>query len=96
VQQQIRKDFADGDEAWAFYAQKGIANALTDSLSYYADAYKAHNGDREAVRGLKRAADEALKNARSDPSRLRDTARNLAGSSEYLKTYPPVMEALGR
>jgi hypothetical protein len=27
---------------------------------------------------------------------LRDTARNLAESSEFLKTYPPVTEALDR
>jgi hypothetical protein len=37
-----------------------------------------------------------LKRARSDPSSLHDTARILAEYSEFLKTYPPVAEALDR
>jgi len=96
IQQKIKSDFAEGDKAWAFYTQAGIANALTDSVSFYADAYKLHRGDREAVRGLKRAADEILKHAHADPSGLQATAQSLADSSEFLKTYPPVVDAIGR
>ncbi len=96
VQQKINSDFAEGDKAWTFYTQAGIANALTDSVSFYADAYKLHRGDREAVRGLERAADEILKKARADPANLQATAQALAGSSEFLKTYAPVVDALGR
>jgi predicted Ser/Thr protein kinase len=96
TQAQIKADFAEGDKAWAFYARQGIPNALTDSLSYFADAYKLHKGDREAVRGLERAADEMLKIARGDPAGLRETARTLSESSDFLSTYPPVAEALGR
>jgi hypothetical protein len=95
TQEQIKTDFAEGNKAWAFYRQQGIANALMDSLTYFAEAYKQHKGDREAVRGLERAADEMLKRARSDPAGLHETARNLAETSEFLKTYPPVVDALG-
>jgi serine/threonine protein kinase len=93
IQQKITADFSDGDKAWNFYTQQGIPNALADSLSYYADAYRLHKGNRDAVRGLKRAADEMLKRVRTDPAALHETARSLAETSEYLKTYPPVVDA---
>ena len=96
TQERIQSDFTEGDKAWEFYSRQGISNALTDSLSYFADAYKLHKGNREAVRGLRRAADEMLKLARNDPASLRDTAHSLAESSEFLSTYPPVVHALGR
>jgi len=92
TQQKITTDFAEGQKAWDFYRQ-GIPNALTDSLTYYADAYRLHKGNREAVRGLERAADEMLAQARKDPGTLRDTARTLAETSEFLKSYRPVTEA---
>jgi protein kinase-like protein len=95
TQQQIKMDFDEGGKAWAFYAQAGIANALNDSLSYFADAYKLHKGNRQAASGLRRAADEILKRARNDPQSLRETARTLAETSDFLKTYPPVADALG-
>lgn len=96
TQQQIQADFAEGAKAWVFYAQQGIPNALTDSLSFYADAYKLHKGNRDAVRGLERAADEMLKRAGKDSAALRETARNLAETSEFLRTYPPVTAAISR
>lgn len=95
-QQKIRFYLAEGDKAWSFYTQQGIADGLNGALTNFADAYREHPRDREAVRGLKRAANEYLKNARSDPSRLHETARTLADSSDFLKTYPPVAEALDR
>lgn len=92
TQSQVTADFAEGEKAWSFY-KKGIPNALTDSLTYYAEAYRLHKGNREAVRGLKRAADEMLDKVRSDPKALHETARSLADSSEFLKSYGPVVDA---
>lgn len=92
TQSQVKADFAEGEKAWAFY-QQGISNALTDSLSYYAEAYRLHKGNREAVKGLRRAANEMLGKVRGDPAALHETARSLAESSEYLKTYGPVVDA---
>jgi len=98
VQQKIKSDFAEGDEGWALYTQDTERNAdgLASSLSFYADAYKTHPRDREAARRLKRSADEILKRARADPARLRETAQGLATLSDFLKTYPPVVDALGQ
>jgi hypothetical protein len=96
TQQQLKYDFAQGEKAWTIYLQSGIGDALTDSLSHYADAYQLHRGDREAVRGIERAADEALKLAHGDPASLKATAQALAEQSEFLKTYPPVADAIGR
>jgi len=96
TQQQIKSDFAEGDKAWAFYTQEHVGNALTDSLDYFAKAYALHPRDRDAVRGLERAADEFLKRVRADPEALRTTAQTLADSSEFFKSYPPVVDALGR
>lgn len=95
TQQQITKDFKDGDEAWEFYAKAGVANALADSITFYADAYRLHEGDRKAVRGLERAADATLERASADAQGLREAARTLAQDSDYLKTYPPVVKAIG-
>ena len=92
TQRQVTADFAEGEKAWGFYKQ-GISNALTDSLTYYAEAYRLHKGNREAVKGLERAADEMLRRVRGDPGALHETARSLAESSEFLKSYGPVVDA---
>jgi hypothetical protein len=94
TQQQIKFDFAEGDKAWAFYTQAHVGDALTDSVEHYAMAYALHPRDRDAVRGLKRAADESLKLARTNPESLRTMAQRLADTSEFFKTYPPVVDAL--
>jgi serine/threonine protein kinase len=98
VQQKIRSDFAEGDEGWALYTQDTERNAdgLASSLSFYAEAYKLHPRDRDAARRLERSADEILKRARADPARLRETAQGMAALSDFLKTYPPVVEAMGQ
>jgi hypothetical protein len=95
TQQEVSQRLADGEKDWAFYAQ-GMGGALDDSLRDFARAYELHKRDRAAVRGLKRTADELLKRARSDPALLREQARNLEESSEFFKTYPPVMDAVGQ
>jgi predicted Ser/Thr protein kinase len=96
TQAQIQADFEDGDKAWGFYAQQGIADALNVSLHDYADAYELHKGDRRAMAGLKRVADEILKRAHTDPGTLKDVARKLGERSEFLKVYPPVVDAAGQ
>jgi len=94
TQQQVRTDLAQGEQAWRFYRSQGIGNALTDALQFYSDAYRLHNGNRDAVGGLRRTADEILKQAHGDRQQLHDTAAQLAGASEFLKSYPPVVDAL--
>lgn len=90
----IQADFDDADKAWGFYTQQGIADALNGSLAAYADAYLLHKGDRQAVQGLKRVADEILKRAHKDPGTFQATAQILADKSEFLRTYPPVADVI--
>ena len=47
---------------------------------------------KEAVRdGLK-----LVKRVRGDPERLHEMARGMAETNEFLRTYPPVVEAIGQ
>jgi len=94
TQQEVSQRLADGEKDWAFYKQ-GMAGALDDSVKDFARAYELHKRDRAAVRGLKRTADEILMRARNDPALLREQARSLQGNSEFLRTYPPVVDAAG-
>ena len=91
----IQAYFEDGDRAWGFYEQQGIADALDGALHDYADAYELHKGDRRAAAGLRRVADEMLRRARAEPGAARQVARTLGESSPFLKTYAPVAQAAG-
>jgi predicted Ser/Thr protein kinase len=93
TQAKVRADFEDGDKAWGFYTQQGIADALNVSLQDYADAYALHKGDRRAMAGLERVADAILERSQADPGTLKDVAHKLGESSEFLKSYPPVIAA---
>jgi serine/threonine protein kinase len=96
VRQRVTKHLADGETEWNFYVRDRNAAELQDALNDYAAAYASHPRDRDAVRGLERAADAALASVRADPDASRDAAVRLSEASEYLKTYPPVVAARGR
>jgi predicted Ser/Thr protein kinase len=95
TQQELTERLADGEKDWVFYTQ-GMAGALDDSVTEFAEAYKLQTRNRAAVRGLERAADEFLKRARGNPALLREQAHTLQNSSEFFRSYPPVVEAGGR
>lgn len=91
---QIQADIADGKREFDFYERQGIDDALNDALDHFADAYRRQKGNRDAVKGLRIVAEEMLKRVRGDPAALHELANNLAQHSEYLRTYPPVMDAM--
>jgi serine/threonine protein kinase len=93
VQQRVRTDLEEAAKDWRFYSGQGIGDALSSALVSYADAYRWHKGNREAVKGLQQTADEFLKRARGNPQQLHDTALQLMEASEYLKAYAPVADA---
>jgi serine/threonine protein kinase len=95
-QHRIQADLADGNRELAFYQQQGIAEALNDALDHFADAYSRQKGNRDAVKGLETVARDMLEHVGDDPEVRRELARNLAQHSEFLKTYPPVMDAMAR
>ncbi len=96
TQQKVTYDIAQGNEAWEFYAKQGVAAGLADSLDFYAEAYRLHKGNRDAVRGLERTADAMMRSVGADPDARRAAAQSLAERCEYLKTYPPVKNELSR
>ncbi|HEY6642980.1 serine/threonine-protein kinase [Povalibacter sp.] len=92
TQQEITAELTDGDKEWAFY-QQGMTPAVEQSLTHYAKAYELHPRNREAVKGLKKTADEMLRLSASDPEMQRQVAGNLLASNEFLRKYSPVVEA---
>jgi hypothetical protein len=68
---------------------------LWDAVDRYADAYTLHKNNREAVQGLRRAADELLGRKDLNADERREVAVKLGSMSEYLSRYKPVVDAAG-
>ncbi|MBB6092969.1 putative Ser/Thr protein kinase [Povalibacter uvarum] len=92
TQQQITAALQDGEKEWAFYKQ-GMTPAIEQSVTQYATAYALHPRNRDAVKGLRRAADEMLRLAGEDTEMRHSVANNLLESSEYFRKYQPVVDA---
>ena len=92
----INASFADAEKGWELYTQQHMAGALTNLLEDYATVYAHQRRNREAVRGLKRVADEMLRQWQGDPAQQKEFAQMLAARNEILATYPPVVRALNR
>ena len=82
----------EGRQAWIFFERDGISDALTSALEFYADAYRIHPRNREAVSALNEAADALLSQAKTDEER-REYARYLQLESDHFRKYPPVVDA---
>lgn len=81
------------DEAgreWTFYAREQTEFAAWSALELYAEAYTLHPRNRDAVRGLNRAADALLAGAADRPEDAAVLAEALARKSEHLRRYAPV------
>src|SRR5690606_17995557 len=60
----FRAKMAEGREEWAFYGRDGIGMALMAAIDLYADAYRIHPRNREAVAALNEAANALLAHAK--------------------------------
>jgi len=94
-QQQVLTALNDGRTEWGFYEKDRNERALWDAVDRYAEAYKLHPRNREAVQGLRRAADELLGRKDLNADERRKVATTLEAMSEYLSRYKPVVEAAG-
>jgi protein kinase-like protein len=94
TQQQVLTALNDGRTAWRFYEKDHNMMALWDAVDRYDEAYKLHPRNREAVQGLKRAADALLDRTDLTVDTRRDLATRLR-TSEYLSRYKPVVDAAG-
>jgi hypothetical protein len=94
-QQQVLSLLNDGRTIWAFYEKDHNVMEVWDAVDRYAGAYHLHKNNREAVQGLKRAADELLGRKDLNADERRQVAVKLGSMSEYLSRYKPVVDAAG-
>ncbi|MET0534189.1 MAG: serine/threonine-protein kinase [Steroidobacter sp.] len=93
VQQQFQQAIEDGDVAWGFYQNEGLAAGIDDALAEYSKAYEMHPRNREAVARLERAADEVLRLVGDDADKRRQVAADLQKHSDFFKKYAPIVAA---
>ena len=93
TQSQFKALMADGDREWSLYQKEHNIVALWDAIDQYADAYKLHPRNRDAIRALERSANAALDATQNDVEQRRTMAMALTQKSEYLSQYPPVVAA---
>jgi len=92
TQQQFKAAMAEGDEEWSFYVRDQNPIQLEGALDHYADAYRLHPRNHEAVRGLKKVAD-ALLTLAQEPEQRREVAATLQKRSDFYLRYAPVLDA---
>ena len=92
TQREVTEQLKEGDEQFAFFQREGTM--LEDSISSYAAAYALHPRNRDAVKGLNRAADALLKQAGDDRELRAKVAEILQERSDYYKKYQPVVDAM--
>jgi hypothetical protein len=95
TQQQVLGFLKEGRAEWGFYERDHNMMQLWSAVDRYAEAYKLHPRNRDAVNGLRLAADELLGRADLDSETRRAAAVALEEKSEYLARYKPVVDAAG-
>ncbi|HKE94134.1 MAG TPA: hypothetical protein VKB34_07510, partial [Povalibacter sp.] len=63
------------------------------AMIHYANAYELHPRNYDAVKGLKKTADEILRLSGDDREMRHAAAANLMEHSEFYRKYAPVVEA---
>jgi Ser/Thr protein kinase RdoA (MazF antagonist) len=91
TQTQFKSLMEGGNREWQFYEQDNNMMALWDAVDQYADAYRLHPRNRDAVSALERTADAFLKATAGNPAQQQALADALAAKSEHLAKYPPVI-----
>lgn len=91
-QAKFKNSMTQGDEAWQFFERDHISDGAFSAIEFYAKAYDLHPRNRDAVAGLKKAADALLKLPANDTER-QSLARVLYDKSIYYQKYAPVIDA---
>lgn len=91
-QQEFLDKMAQGREEWDFFEREGIGVALVAAIDLYADAYRIHPRNRDAVAALNQAAQALLGSAQTEQER-RAFAQDLQARSEHYRKYGPVVDA---
>jgi serine/threonine protein kinase len=91
-QAEFRNNMTQGDEAWQFYERDNISDGAVSAIDFYAAAYNIHPRNREAVAGLKKAADAVLGLPTNEKDR-QALAKDLYNKSIFYQKYAPVVDA---
>jgi hypothetical protein len=92
-QAEFKNNMAQGDQAWQFYARDNISDGAVSAIDFYVKAYDIHPRNREAVAGLKKAADAVLALPISEMDR-QALAKDLYDKSVFYQKYAPVVDAV--
>jgi serine/threonine protein kinase len=98
--QQVQRDFLDkirqGNESLAYLKRTNDITASADAAQYFADAYRLHEKDPQAVGGLATAADYAIEWYRKLPDRqeARIELERFRAKSDYYQQYRPLQKAI--
>jgi hypothetical protein len=93
IQAEFRNYMAQGDEAWQFFEGQQVSDGAASAITYYAKAYNIHPRNRDAVAGLKKAADAVLKLPNDEKARQL-LAKELQQTSVFYQKYAPVVDAV--
>lgn len=96
VQQQFHDKVREGDASLAYLRGSGDITASADAAEYFAEAYRLHPRDPEAVRGLEAAAGYAIGWYSKQPDRA-EALRQLQlfrAKSAYYTSYGPLQRAI--
>jgi len=92
-QARFRENMAEGDAAWQFFERDHISDGAASAVDSYALAYEIHPRNREAVAGLKKAADALLGLPGNEKDR-QALAKELQKKSIFYEKYAPVVDAV--
>jgi predicted Ser/Thr protein kinase len=92
-QAEFRSDMAEGNKSWGFFEGEKQTDAAFGAVEWYAKAYEIHPRNREAVAGLKKAADALLGMPGLDEAKRHELATYLQNQSLFYQKYAPVVEA---
>jgi predicted Ser/Thr protein kinase len=88
----FKHDMTEGDKAWQFFEREHISDGAFSAIEFYGAAYDIHPRNRDAVAGLKKAADALLKLPEDDKER-QALAQVLYDKSIFYQKYAPVVDA---
>ncbi len=96
VQREFLEKVREGNASLDYLKRTHDITASADAAQYFADAYRLHEKDPLAVKGLATAADYAIDWYRKLPDRqaARDELEKFRAKSDYYQQYAPLQRAI--
>jgi serine/threonine protein kinase len=94
----VRDSLAEGQTALHLLKEQHVIEASADAAQSFATAYEVHKGNRDAVAGMKEAADAFIEWCvrQSDRQQARAQLIEFQKKSEFYRTYAPLNRAIER